>query len=165
MTVHPLIGGYPVLDINSNIVGAYRGWHQQPSIFAVGLALHGAASAQPAAPHWPEPAVSFWYDAGTPSDWPALLGKVGTHKDVITSVILFCGVSVAPGGAVVGNISTGCATSLIPSLLKLGVRVEMTVESGTSDVRDYRRLFFADPQPLARRLATLGKAHGLSGWK
>ena len=44
------------------------------------------------------------------------------------------------------------------------MRVEGTVEAGTCDIKDYRALFTADPQPLAERLAALGKAHNLSGW-
>ncbi len=107
-----------------------------------------------------------WYDGTDAStdDYPGLLAKVEAHKNVITSIILFCGVSVYPGGAVVGNMTAPCATQLIPQLLKLGVRVEMTVESGTSDVSDYRKLFAADPHALAHRLAEMGKTHGISGW-
>jgi hypothetical protein len=122
------------------------------------------AAASAAIEPWPEPAVSFWFDASNPAEFVPLLQKVGAHKDAITSVILFCGVSVAPGGAIGGNISSACAAQLIPGLRQLGVKVEMTVESGTSDVKDYRVLFAADPQPLAERLAAMGTAHGISGW-
>jgi hypothetical protein len=122
-------------------------------------------------PTWPERSVSFWYDcsgcSGTQPDWPSLLRKVKAHKAAITSIILFCGVEIAPGGLVAGLErwnSSACATQLVPSLLRLGVRVEMGVQSGTSDVRDYRRLFAADPQHLAEQLAALGRQHGLSGW-
>jgi hypothetical protein len=106
-------------------------------------------------PAWPSPAVSFWYDATNAStgydasDGAAMLAKVAAHKGVITSVILFCGITVAPGGKVVGTLSDGCTKTLIPGLLSLGVRVEGTVEAGTCDIKDYRALFAADPQPLA----------------
>ena len=121
-------------------------------------------------PAWPPRAVSFWYDATnastaySPRDGAAMLAKVAAHKELITSVILFCGITVAPGGKVVGTLSDGCTKTLIPGLLSLGVRVEGTVEAGTCDITDYRALFTADPQPLADRLAALGKAHNLSGW-
>jgi hypothetical protein len=120
---------------------------------------------------WPERSVSFWYDcsgcSGPQPDWPSLLRKVKAHKPAITSIILFCGVEIATGGLVAGLErwnSSACATQLVPSLLRLGVRVEMGVQSGTSDVRDYRQLFATDPHDLAQQLATLGRHHGLSGW-
>ena len=134
-------------------------------------AATNSASSQMGPPAWPERAVSFWYDcsgcSGPQPDWPSLLHKVATHKASITSIILFCGVEVAPGGAVAGLgrwNSSACATQLVPSLLQLGVRVEMGIQSGTSDIRDYRQLFAADPQHLAQHLAALGRRHGLSGW-
>lgn len=128
------------------------------------------ATADLGPPAWPSPAVSFWYDATnastvySPRDGVAMLAKVAAHKELITSVILFCGITVAPGGKVVGMLSEACTKTLIPGLLSLGVRVEGTVEAGTCDIKDYRALFAADPQPLAERLAALGKAHNLSGW-
>ena len=122
-------------------------------------------------PVWPERSVSFWYDcsgcSGPQPDWPSLLRKVKAHKAAMTSIILFCGVEIAPRGRVAGLQrwnSSACATQLVPSLLRLGVRVEMGIQSGTSDVRDYRQLFVTDPQDLAHQLAALGRVHGLSGW-
>eukprot|EP01052_Picozoa_sp_SAG31_P022480 SAG31_NODE_1789_length_7236_cov_7.210607_9_plen_392_part_00 len=138
------------------------------------IATHVATiAAAPAVgpPPWPDPAISFWYDcsgcSGAQPDWPPLLAKVAAHRAQITSIILFCGVKIEPGGIVAGlnrwNTSA-CATQLVPGILALGVRVEIGIESGTSDANDYRGLFSNSTQPLAEHLAFLGRAHGLSGW-
>jgi hypothetical protein len=136
----------------------------------VGLKTDDSALLSTAPPAWPSPAVSFWYSPIGPTygpwepDWTNMLKKVEAHKHTITSVILFCGISVAPGGAVGGNVSAACANTIIPGLLKIGVRVEICLESGTSDVKDYRLLFARDPQPLASRMVAIGTKHRLSGW-
>ena len=112
--------------------------------------------------------VSFWYAPGSygGGDINATLDLVRAHKNVVTSVFLYCGHSVGEAGAFVADSKTGLlctSTGLISQLAALEVEPELCLNSGTSNVSDYRRMF-ANSTAVIADMVRIGKQWNAKGW-
>ena len=110
--------------------------------------------------------VSFWYGPGSygGGDINATLALLAAHKDVVTNVFVYCGHSVGPGGlAFDAKLGAYCLdTGLLAGIRALGIAPEIVVDSGSSDVVDYRA-FFANASANVAALAAEAKRFGAAG--
>jgi hypothetical protein len=106
--------------------------------------------------------VSWWWD-GRPSRAPnasALLSFVSAHRDIVSSVMLNCGVQVQDNGTISGAVSSACVTA-IKGLRSINVGAELWL--GEQDSIDAARRLFAQPQRAQASLTQVIKKFGLSG--
>lgn len=102
----------------------------------------------------------WWYGTGSNANATALLSFVAQNKDIVSSVMLYCGFGVRHDGTIGGNLSEPCVQA-IPGLRQQGVGVELWL--GEEDSLDAVKRLFASPQRAATALAAAVKTHGLSG--
>ena len=91
---------------------------------------------------WPQPAISWWYVPD--QNWPLMIDQIKPHLNVVTSVMIYCGVLVSPSGVIEVGSSKHCLdgnTGTIPALNKLGVRVEFWLEAASRSIGGYRNLW------------------------
>jgi len=85
---------------------------------------------------------------------------VTENKNIVSSVIMNCGVHLSNKGHFVGDLSTKCQ-QLIPHLLSLGVEPHLWL--GESDNLDAQHLLFQNWEKAADFLVSLGQKYGLKG--
>ena len=130
--------------------------------------------------------ISWWVQPPHDADDPAvgaLLTWVKAHKNIVTTLIMECGVETcthndtagAPrtscvnpgydggfGGKIAGTLKPACA-KLIPELTAVGVRSELWL--GEDDSRESALALFAHPKETAADLLALAKQYpGIAGY-
>ena len=116
--------------------------------------------------------VSFWYAPASygGADINATLAVIKSHADIITSVMVYCGHGVGPGGVIeTDNQTEGWCLSpvakggIFPSLQQMGIGAELVLNSGTNDIKDMRALW-ADNKTVVPYLVNEAKRYGATGW-
>ena len=138
------------------------------------MALLGAPAASPRR-------VSMWYAPGAygGTDINASLDLLAAHPNVVGSLLLYCGheVTAAPGvsdnpARDMLNQTTkmlcldgqyGARAGLIERLGAVGVRPEIVLNSGNSDINDYRA-FFRNASENVAAMVAIGKEFSAQGW-
>jgi len=98
--------------------------------------------------------VSFWYAPATygGADINATLDLLSKHRDTVTSVMVYCGYDMGPGGHLAVDTATNAmcfdttgadSEGIFPRLAALGIGRELILNSGTNNISDYR-LFWAN---------------------
>ena len=92
---------------------------------------------------WPSPAIGWWYTAD--HNWPLLMEQVAPHKNVVTSVMVFCGPEVADDATITTHIAKACieenGNGTLPALAAMGIRPELWIGSGNCSIDTFRRLW------------------------
>jgi hypothetical protein len=150
------------------------------------LQLSAGASAMHVTVDSQQRSISWWVQPPHEANDPAvdaLLGWVKSHKHIVTTLIMECGVETcthnttagAPrtscvnpgynggfGGRIAGTLKPACA-KLIPELTTMGVRSELWL--GEDDSRESALALFAHPKETAADLLALANKYpGLSGF-
>jgi hypothetical protein len=127
------------------------------------LAFSASRAASP--PAWPSPAVSWWYVPD--ENWPQMIEQIAPHTNVVTSIMLQCGPWINDDGTITTDITSYClddqGNGTIPSLIALGVRVELWLAGGNSNLSAYR-LLWNNPTTSIAQLVAIAKATNASGW-
>ena len=88
--------------------------------------------------------VSFWYAPNSygGGDINATVELLRAHKDAVTNLFVYCGHSIDASGLAY-NPKTGayCLNGLMRDISALGMSPEIVVDSGSSNVSDYRAFF------------------------
>eukprot|EP00040_Diaphanoeca_grandis_P041083 m.262489 g.262489 ORF g.262489 m.262489 type:complete len:315 (+) comp45810_c0_seq1:34-978(+) len=112
--------------------------------------------------------VSFWYDPAAygGSDINATLDLVRSHPGAVSRVMIYCGHGVGAGGSIVNDPKNNALcldAGLIAGLKSAGVVPELVLNSGTSNVADFRALF-ANASAQIAFLVSEAKRFGVGGW-
>jgi hypothetical protein len=117
--------------------------------------------------------VSFWYGPASygGSDINATLNMLSTHRKAVTSVMVYCGHTVASDRITLDSNSTPglCLDpapgrdALFAGMKKVGVKPELCLNGGNSNISDYRR-FFANAEENVADMVKIGKTFGAAGW-
>ncbi len=107
--------------------------------------------------------VSFWY-APSAVDLNSTIRLLERHKDVVTSVMLYCGHGVNNDGTLKVQASDICVgkNGIVPALRKLGIGVEFVVNDGCTNATAHK-LFMANATSIST-LTTIAKKYNLTGW-
>eukprot|EP00937_MAST-01D_sp_MAST-1D-sp2_P002748 g2748.t1 len=114
----------------------------------------------------PQPQVSFWYGPGSygGEDMGATVELLRAHRGAVTNLLVYCGHSVGARGLEYdAKLGALCLESgLLANVSALGIAPEIVVDSGSSNVTDYRR-FFANASANIAALAAEGRRFGAAG--
>ena len=105
--------------------------------------------------------VSFWYSP-SPGDLNETIAKLRAHPGVVTSLMMYCNISVDGRGALVGTVSDSCRT-LLPVLRELGIKAEFVVNDGSTNITAHK-LFFANAAENIPKLVAIAQKYKLAGW-
>ena len=107
--------------------------------------------------------VSMWYSPSE-SDVESTMKVLTKNQDAVTSVMLYCGYSIANDGTIQGTASDLCVgeNGIVQQLRRLGIGVEFVLSDGCTNVTAHK-IFMADPGSIPY-LVALAKNYFLFGW-
>ena len=79
------------------------------------------------------------------------LAKLRQHRDAVTNVFVYCGYGINASGLYfdpsIGALCTD--TNLLRDLKAMGITTELVINSGSSDIKDYRAFFAKGKESIA----------------